>query len=142
MAFVQHIPVRFDDVDFAQVVFFPKLFRFCHQVFEDFFSKEVGVPYAELLTKRRIGFPTVHSEADFKAPLRFGDVCKVTMEPMSLGQSSITCRYRLHNDKSHKLAAEIELVTVAVALDTFKTVSLPEDVRVAFLNHLHGYHSA
>ena len=80
MAFTKKIPVRFDHVDFARVVYFPNLFGYCHQVLEDFLDAAVGIPYAQMLQQRKIGFPSVHAEANFKHPLRFGDVARISME--------------------------------------------------------------
>lgn len=140
--YVQRINVRFDDVDYAQIVYFPRLFGYCHWVFEDFFPHEAGLTYSELLIKRRVGFPTVHTDADFKHPLRFGDVCRVEMETLELGKSALTNRYRLYHGDSKKLCSEVQLVHVAISMDTMKAIPMPEDIRVAFLNHLHGYTSA
>lgn len=147
MAYEQTLIVRFEDVDFARIVYFPRLFGYCHSVFEDFFRHQVGVPYSEMLQQRKVGYPTVHAGADFKSPLRFGDQVRVVMDTVKLGTRSITNRYRLYRqdppEKSEKrpetLAAEIEIVTVAIDMDTVKSVDLPEDVRVAFLNHLVNY---
>jgi 4-hydroxybenzoyl-CoA thioesterase len=140
--YTQRINVRFDDVDYAQIVYFPRLFGYCHWVFEDFFAQGAGITYADLLIKRRVGFPLAHSQADFKHPLRFGDVCRVEMETLKLGTSSLHNRYRLYLGDSKKLCAEVELVHVAISMDSMKPVAMPEDIRVAFLNHLHGYQSA
>jgi 4-hydroxybenzoyl-CoA thioesterase len=140
--YVQALRVRFDDVDYAQIVYFPRLFGYCHWVFEDFFAKECGIAYSDLLIKKRIGFPTVHSEADFKHPLRFGDLCRVEMETLKLGSSSLTNRYRLYLGETKKLCADVQIVHVAMHMDKFKAVNIPEPIREAFLNHLHGYHSA
>jgi 4-hydroxybenzoyl-CoA thioesterase len=140
--YIQRIHVRFDDVDYAQIVYFPRLFGYCHWAFEDFFGKEAGITYADLLVKRRIGFPTVHSEADFKHPLRFGDVCRVEMETVKLGKSSLTNEYHLYLGETRKVCAEVQLVHVAMQMDEFKAVNIPEKIRVAFLSHLHGYKSA
>ena len=140
--YTERLNVRFDDVDYAQIVYFPRLFGYCHWVFEDFFGKEVGLTYAELLTKRRVGFPTVHSEADFKAPLRFGDTARIQMDAVKLGERSVTMRYRLYLGESRRLCAEVQLVHVATDLDGFKSLPIPEDLRMAFLNHLLGNRSA
>src|SRR5262245_13377759 len=126
MSYTQRVQVRFDDVDYAQVVYFPRLFAYCHWVFEDFFAKEAGVPYSEMLGKRRVGFPTVHVEADFKSPLRFGDICRIVMEPLNIGEGSLTNRYRLHHGEAHKVCAVIQLVHASVSMDTFKPVPMPE----------------
>ena len=134
MAFEKRLTVRFDDVDFAQIVYFPQLFAYCHWTFEDFFAAEVGVPYAQMLQGRRVGFPTVHTQSDFKAQLRFGDEVRIVMETLRLGARSITNRYRLY--KGEVLAAEIELVTVSMSMDAYTSVDLPDDVRRAFSKHL------
>jgi 4-hydroxybenzoyl-CoA thioesterase len=138
MAFIKKIPVRFDDVDFARVVYFPKLFGYCHQVFEDFFAEAVGVPYSQMLQKRKVGYPSVHAQADFKHPLRFGDVARISMETIKLSPKSITCQYHLFLNDTATLCSEVEIVTVPIDMDTFKAREVPEDVRLAFLNHLTG----
>ncbi len=138
MAFTKKITVRFDDVDFARVVYFPNLFGYCHQVFEDFFSEAMGVSYAVMLQQRKVGYPSVHAAADFKHPLRFGDVVRISMETVKLSSKSITNRYQLFLNDSATLCAEIEIITVPIDMDTFKAKAVPEDVRMAFLNHLTG----
>ncbi len=135
MAYVQRITVRFDEVDFARVVYFPNLFGYCHRVFEQFFADEVKVPYAQMLQARKVGFPTVHTQADFRAPFRFGDVCRVVMETTQVSRRSIRSRYRLHPGDSPQLAAEVTLVTAPVDMDRFRAVDVPEDVRAAFERH-------
>jgi acyl-CoA thioesterase FadM len=56
MAYVERIQVRFDDVDYARIFDYPRLFIYCHWVFEDFFH------------------PIVSAKADFQSPLRFGEI--------------------------------------------------------------------
>ncbi|MFZ5470268.1 MAG: acyl-CoA thioesterase [Myxococcota bacterium] len=138
MAYVQKLPVRFQDVDYARIVYYPRLFDYCHRVFEDFFAAEVGVPYAEMLMRRKVGYPSVHAAGDFKAPLTFGDIARVEMDTVKLSTRSITSRYRFYKNETDTLCATFEVVTVAISMDTFKPVEIPEDVRVAFLNHLVG----
>src|SRR5438094_171983 len=116
MAYVHRIPVRFDDVDYARIIYFPRLFGYCHQAFEEFFAREANVPYAVMLRDRKLGFPSVHAEADFKHPLRFGDVCRVVMETLKVGTHSLTNRYRLYLGETETLCAEARLVTVAVGM--------------------------
>ncbi len=138
MAFIKKIPVRFDDVDFARVVYFPKLFGYCHQTFEDFFAEAVGITYAQMLQQRKVGYPSVHAEADFKRPLRFGDIVRISMETVKLSSKSITNRYQLFLNDTATLCSQVEIVTVPIDMDTFKAREVPEDVRMAFLNHLTG----
>jgi 4-hydroxybenzoyl-CoA thioesterase len=130
MAHEQTVLVRFEDVDFARVVFFPRLFEYCHRVFEDFFPARLGVPYAQLVAVRKVGFPVVSSKADFRLPFRFGDECRIQMEALQIGEASIACRYRLF--RGDALAAEIENVVACIDVDAFRPRPIPDDVRRGF----------
>ncbi len=133
MAYEKTFLVRFQHVDFARVVYYPRFFDYCHQVFEDFFADEVGVPYAQMLTERKVGYPTVHAEADFEAPLRFGDTVRVVMEATRVSDRSVTCRYRFFNGATP--TGTCTVVTAPIDMDSFKGVALPLDVKAAFERH-------
>ena len=130
MPFVRELPVRFPDVDFAQVVYYPRFFDYAHQVFEDFFAAEVGTPYARMLQDRKVGYPTVHAEADFKSPLRFGDVVTIELTTHAVSERSITSGYRF--SVKGTACAELKIVTASVDLVRFTGVKVPDDVRAAF----------
>lgn len=136
MAFQRKIWVRFNEVDFARVVYYPRFFEYTHQVFEDFFALELGVTYPQMLQQRKVGYPTVHCEADFQSPLRFGDEVRVVMDVEKISQKAITCRYRFYREVNDQLVATLKVVTVAIAMDSFQSVDLPEDVKAAFGRHL------
>jgi 4-hydroxybenzoyl-CoA thioesterase len=136
MAYVQRVKVRFDDVDFARIVYYPRLFAYCHCVFEDFFGNEAGIAYSDMLQKRRIGFPVVSAKADFNAPLRFGDVCRIAMEATRVGGRSISCRYRLYLGETDQLCAEIDVTAAVINMDDFTPLDLPDDLRAVFRKHL------
>jgi len=133
MAYEKRITVRFPDVDYARIVYYPHFFDFCHQIFEDFFTDEVKVPYARMLTERKVGYPSVHAEADFTAPLRFGDEMRVVMEVTRISARSVTCRY--HFFKGELPCAKCVVVVATVDMDTFQGTDLPADVRAAFERH-------
>lgn len=135
MAYEHLRVVRFDEVDFARIVYYPRLFGYCHQAFEDFFRDEVGVSYPDMLQQRGVGYPTVHAESDFKSPLRFGDPVRLVMETVKLGARSITSRYRLFHQTRNELCSEIQVVTVAISMATVTSVDIPDDVRQAFARH-------
>ncbi len=136
MAYTRRLPIRFADVDFARVVYFPRFFDYCHSVMEDFFLDEVGVPYAQMLGARRVGFPTVHAEADFKSPFRFGEEARVLMTATRVGTGSAGLRFQLYRGESDVLCAVLQTVVAAIDMDTFSGVPLPDDVRAALGRHL------
>src|SRR5262249_39487794 len=67
-AFEVTLPVRFGQVDYAGIMYYPRFFDNFHTVFEDMFTTRLGVPYMSILRDRRIGFPMVHMETDFRRP--------------------------------------------------------------------------
>lgn len=136
MAYERPLLVRFQDVDYARVVFYPKFFEYAHGVFEDFFADEVGCAYGEMLTGRNVGYPSVHAEADFSAPFRFAERLRVLMDTTRVTSRSVTCRYRFFADGDPKERARVTVVVAPISLDTFTGVDLPADVKAAFERHL------
>lgn len=133
-AFVFERPVRFEDIDAAGIVFFPRYLEYTHEAMERFFdglpTRPGGVApgYVDLITKRRIGFPAVHVTADYKGPLRYGDVAVIATTVARIGKTSITFRYEITRKADAVHVATIEHVVVASDLDTVTKRDLPEDV--------------
>jgi YbgC/YbaW family acyl-CoA thioester hydrolase len=94
-----------------------------------------GVSYPEMINNRKIGFPVVHVETDFIAPLRYGDVIHATIAIERVGTSSVTWNYRLHNQDGTLLWASTQ-VTVCVDMDSLESQPVPDDLRQGLLNHL------
>ncbi|HYY93903.1 MAG TPA: thioesterase family protein [Pyrinomonadaceae bacterium] len=132
MTFSARIKVRFGDADPAGLVYYPVLFHYCHAAMEDFFAARCGVPYNELVSRRRLGFPTVNVRAEFFAPLVYGDEVLVEVWVSRVGGSSATFEYRLRRASDGRLCASASLVQVAMSLDVRAAVPIPEDLRRAF----------
>ena len=128
-------PVRFEDVDAAGIVFFARFLAYCHDAMERFFD---GVPggYVDLITHRRVGFPTVHVHVDFTAPLRYGDTARIAVEVLAVGTSSTRFRHTLTRAVDDALVARVEQVVVATDLAALKKVPLPPDCRALLQAHL------
>jgi 4-hydroxybenzoyl-CoA thioesterase len=139
MSVVWDRPVGFDETDAAGIVFFARFFHWCHEAMERFFD---GVPggYVELITRRRIGFPTVHATADWKLPFRYGDTTRIETSVVRLGTTSATLRFGLSRlrsgSKVAEMAATIEHVCVATALDTMTKLPVPDDCRALLEAHV------
>jgi YbgC/YbaW family acyl-CoA thioester hydrolase len=127
--------VRFGEVDQAQIVYYPRVFHYCHLAMEDFFESQAGLAYVEIVEGRRVGFPAVHLEADFKAPMPFGAELTITLSIVRLGRSSVVTRYRFR-DASGRDCAEALVTTACIDMDAFRSRSIPEDLRALFERHL------
>ena len=131
-------PVRFADVDHAGIVYYPRFFHFFHLAFEELWRQRIGArAYLDILDRRRIGFPAVRAEADYQAPLRFGDTVEIELTVARLGGKSITFRYRVFRAAepeasppvSRARAAEGQVVCAVTDLTQFVAVAIPDDVK-------------
>jgi 4-hydroxybenzoyl-CoA thioesterase len=127
--FVHVHRVRFDEVDAAGIVYFARFFTWCHDAMEAMLSAVDG-GYVGLVKERRLGFPAVHVEADYAAPLRFGDEVSIAATVERLGTSSIRIRFDISaSDGDH--VATVRHVVALTDLVAMRARPMPDDVRSA-----------
>ena len=127
-------PVRFDDVDHAGIVYYPRYYHYFHCAFEELLRGRFGDSgYVDLLDKRKIGFPAVHAECDFCSPLRYGDKYEISLTVIKMGTKSVTFGYILTKEADRTLCAKGKVIVAVTDLDTFVSKEPPEDVRSLFL---------
>jgi 4-hydroxybenzoyl-CoA thioesterase len=130
--FAYERPVGFEDVDAAGIVFFSRFFGYCHEAMEAMLAPLDG-GYARLIVTRKLGLPAVHVEADFRSPLRFGDVVRIETTVERLGTSSVALRFDLA--RGADAIATIRHVVVLTNLETMRSAPLPDDVRAVLARH-------
>jgi 4-hydroxybenzoyl-CoA thioesterase len=128
-------PVKFEEVDAANIVFFARFVNYAHEAMEHFFGGLDG-GYAGLIVKRRIGLPAVHVEMSFSAPARYGDTLRIETRVGKVGNRSIVLRYRMILAGSERLSAEIAHTVVTTDLGRLESCEMPADVRALLLRHL------
>ena len=133
--FVFDRPVRFDEVDAATILFFARFFNYAHDAMEAFFGQLPG-GYVRLINARKIGLPAVHVEADFKSPLRFGDVARIEVTIDRIGKSSCAFRHTMTRKHDATPVAVVKHVCAAVHLETMRSLPLPDDMRALLAAHL------
>ena len=91
--------VRFQDVDAAGIVFYPRVLEYFSDAYMAWLQ-EAAIDIPRTLELGEISFPLVHAEADYLRPLRFGDVIAVeiaaairtaTGRLASIGQTAHVC---------------------------------------------------
>jgi 4-hydroxybenzoyl-CoA thioesterase len=122
--------IRFSDCDPAGIVFYPQYFVMFNGVMEDWVDGPLGIGFAELVSRRRIGLPTVRLEADFRAVSRFGDEVVLSLEVERLGGRSLTLGLRCES-AGGELRMAIRQVVVTTSLETHQAVEVPPDLRAA-----------
>jgi 4-hydroxybenzoyl-CoA thioesterase len=136
MAYTSTQKIRFDDVDGAGIVYYPRFLHLCHAAFEDFFDDVAPFSYPALISERRLGFPTVHIDADFKAPLAYGDIAVVTLQVTRVGTSSIGTRYEIRRKRDSKLSFVADITSVLIQLDTGRPEPLTAELKAVFERYL------
>ena len=130
MQFRQEVPIRFGDIDEAGIVYYPRFFHYYHCAFEDFFAAAHGTPYSQWLAKRRVGFPTVHLESDFSAPLRYGDALEITVTVPRLGRRSVDFLFQAQ--VANEVVGWSRETKACVDMDPWQSRDIPEDLRAVF----------
>jgi 4-hydroxybenzoyl-CoA thioesterase len=133
MPFSTDIIVRFGDTDPAGFVYYPNFFHYYHVAMEEFFAARCGISYQRLMAEERIGFPTVNAQAEFLAPLVYGDVAVVEVIVSEVGRSSVTFEYGIRRAGDETLRARARLVHVALNLDERRAVVIPDRYRLVFV---------
>jgi 4-hydroxybenzoyl-CoA thioesterase len=132
---VMPVRVHWGMCDPAGIVYFPRFFELFHQAMETWFSDRLAAEYDVLIVERKIGFPAVHTEADFRRPTCFGETIAVELRVRETGHTSIAFDYlvRAHEEPSD-VRATGHTVCVVMDLDpsrpTFRrAIPMPQDLR-------------
>lgn len=131
MAFETELTLRFGDVDFAGIAYYPRIYHYLHVAFEEFWDEYMGVDYATLCQEENLGFPAVHVQTDFQSPIRFGDKMRVQVWVSGIGRASVNFEYRLH--VRDRLCAAVTMTVAAVDMTTLRPVAIPAKYRERML---------
>jgi 4-hydroxybenzoyl-CoA thioesterase len=127
--FERPLRIRFAHCDPAGIVFFPQYLVMVNDLVEDWVSDALGIPYAELLGRRRTGLPTVSLQCEFSAISRMGDEVQLGLTVERLGQRSITLQLGCRAGDEQRMS--VRQVLVCTSLDTHRAVDIPADLRAA-----------
>lgn len=130
-AFRTELAVRFQDVDAAGIVFFARYFEYVHEAYEGFLA-EAGHPLAEVIREKKWAAPLKHVEADYFAPLRFGERVSVSLAAAEAQESEINLGWRLSNARNpEQVFAVAQTVHTFVELPRFVRTAVPESIAAA-----------
>jgi len=82
------------------------------------------------------GWPSVHAEADFRSPARFGGVLSIELTVERVGSKSATFLFRGVNRKEDRLVLTGKVTCVCVFMDSFASRPIPDKYRAMFEQHL------
>ena len=104
--------VRFQHVDYAGIVFYPRFLEMLNSLVEDWFEEALDRPFSKMHETN--GIPTVDLKVQFKNPARLGEILTKKLWVKELKNSSILCGFEFENEsKILVLEGEVTLVNVA-----------------------------
>ena len=124
--------VQLQEVDAAGVVFYANYFVYAHQAYEQALLG-AGFDLAQLLAAGRFALPMVHAEADYRHPLRYGDVVDLAIARTRIGGRSFTLVCTLTS--AGTTVATVTHVHACLEIATKVSAALPPDL-VAALQRL------
>lgn len=119
-------PVRFQDVDAAGIVFFPRILEYFHDAWLSFMGRR-GYNLAAVLRDGEYGLPLGHAEADFLGPMRFGDDVVVEVVRFDPSERSFIVGFRARSIEGRVLAVG-QAVHVCIDRSTFRSKALPQEL--------------
>jgi 4-hydroxybenzoyl-CoA thioesterase len=110
--FIKHEKVRFQHVDYAGIVFYPRFLEMLNGLVEDWFEEALDRPFSKMHETN--GIPTVDLKIQFKNAARLGEILTKKLWVIELKNSSILCGFEFVNESENTvLAGEVTLVNVA-----------------------------
>jgi len=126
-----HRMARFHDVDAAATVFFPRYFDYASDLTIDYLLAR-GLDLPRIIREGAWAAPLAHVEADYAAPLRFGDRFVLELVALHAGRSSYAFGLRMRaDDAGGRLLATLGVVHVCIDTATFRPTPLPDALRAA-----------
>ena len=130
MIFIKQEKIRFQHIDFAGIVFYPRFLEMLNGLVEDWFEEALERPFSKMHETN--GIPTVDLKIQFKSPARLGEVLTKKLWVKELRNSSVLCGFQFVNESENTvLEGEVTLVNVTISGDrnSVKSEAFSEEMK-------------
>ncbi len=126
MAYEYRYPIRveFAETDLAGIVHFSHYFCYMERA-EHAFFRSLGLSVHLRLNGRVVGWPRVHADCSWQAPLKFEDEIEVHLLVRKKTKRSITYQFRFFTGDQQVARGSIKVACVAFDPETKKMSSIP-----------------
>ena len=135
--FIKTEKIRFQHVDYAGIVFYPRYFEMLNGIVEDFYQEALDLPFNKM--HETGGIPTVDLKVQFKKPARLGEVLTKYFWIKNIGAASLLCGFRFENEqKEIILEGEVTLVKVMFSenRNSIKAAPFSDEMRMELEKYL------
>ena len=128
--------VRFQHVDYAGIVFYPRFLEMLNSLVEDWFEEALDRPFSKM--NETNGIQTVDLKIQFKNAARLGEILTKKLWVKELKNSSILCGFEFKNESNTiVLEGEVTLVNVVFNPDRngIKAEPFSEEMKNKIMNY-------
>ncbi|MGH8781661.1 acyl-CoA thioesterase [Paraburkholderia sp.] len=123
------VRIRFAHCDPAGIVFYPQYLVMTNALVEDWFTERLGIDYADMIARRRVGLPIVKLDCEFARPSRMGETVTLSLALAAIGQRSVRIAIVCHSGDEVRFRAHQVLVTTS--LESGQSIDIPNDIAAA-----------
>ncbi len=134
--FKQAYKIRFEDVDPAGIVFYPRYILMLHRFFEDWFDSGLGFTLGTMNIDRKTGFPLVQLQVRFQKPSRLEEVLDWSLVISKISKKSVILTITAACDDEIRLEVTYTIVSVDLAQENIVSTPIPDDVRAAMEKYI------
>lgn len=114
--FIKQEKIRFQHIDYAGIVFYPRFLEMLNGLVEDWFEEALDRPFSKIHETN--GIPTVDLKVQFKKAARLGEILTKKLWVKELKSSSVICGFRFEDENETTcLEGEVTLVNVKISED-------------------------
>ena len=114
--FIKTEKIRFQHIDYAGIVFYPRFLEMLNGIVEDWFEEALDRPFSKMHETN--GIPTIDLKVQFKKAARLGEILTKKLWVKNLGGASILCGFRFEDEQVKTcLEGEVTLVNVSIGED-------------------------
>lgn len=128
--FIKQEKIRFQHIDYAGIVFYPRFLEMLNCLVEDWFEEALDRPFSKMHETN--GIPTVDLKVQFKKAARLGETLTKKLWVKELKSSSVICGFRFEDENGNTcVEGEVTLVNVKIAEDrnSIKAEAFTEEMK-------------
>lgn len=128
--FIKQEKIRFQHIDYAGIVFYPRFLEMLNGLVEDWFEEALDRPFSKM--HQTNGIPTVDLKVQFKKAARLGEILTKKLWVKELKSSSVVCGFRFEDESGNTcVEGEVTLVNVKIAEDrnSIKAEAFTEEMK-------------
>lgn len=134
--FIKQEKIRFQHIDYAGIVFYPRFLEMLNCLVEDWFEEALDRPFSKMHDTS--GIPTVDLKIQFKNAARLGEILTKKLWVVELKSSSVICGFQFVNEQEKTvLEGEVTLVNVKIQEDrkSIKADAFNEEIKKKIMNY-------